>query len=88
MQLTHIEKLRKGAVHMKGDNFIPKTFAYCNNYNTLDCPESNNIQEEFCPRIEPLEIKEGEDYPEAVDIGRTMIEISRKYCQNCSNFLV
>jgi len=72
---------------MREEGFLPKIFAYCSNYNTPACPESNNIQKDFSSRIVTLEMKEGADYPEAVEIGRTVTVISKKYCQSCSDFL-
>ncbi|MBW1669071.1 MAG: hypothetical protein JRJ66_13680 [Deltaproteobacteria bacterium] len=73
---------------MIGESFVPRIFAYCSNFSTPSCPESGNIQKDFCSKIELFEIKEGEEYPEAVDIGSAMTEISKEYCQSCSNFLV
>jgi len=65
---------------MNGESFMPKIFAYCRNFNTPLCPESDNIQKDFYSKTELLEIKEGDEYPKAVDIGNSMTEISKKYC--------
>ena len=44
---------------MTGESFVSKIFPCCGNFNTTVCPESDNIQQEFYSKIEPLEIKEG-----------------------------
>jgi hypothetical protein len=72
---------------MNKDSFLPRIFAYCGNFNTPACRESGNIQNDLGTRIEPLEIRETDEYPDARDIGRIIVEISNGYCQNCSNFL-
>jgi hypothetical protein len=69
---------------MNEESFLPRIFA-CDNLSGPACPESGNIQNEFGGRIEPLEIKQGDEYPDAGDLGKIMIEISKGYCQNCAN---
>jgi hypothetical protein len=73
-------------LNMKDEVFMPRIFAYCKNFNTPVCSSSKNIQKDFYTKIEPLEVKEGQGYPDAGDIGKIMTKISKEYCQSCSNF--
>jgi hypothetical protein len=78
--------IRKRVVNMKDEVFLPKIFAYCSNFNTSGCLESENIQKLFYSKIGLLEIKVGDEFPDTGEVGKIMIEISKKYCQSCSNF--
>lgn len=71
---------------MKKESFVPRIFAYCGNFNSPACLDSDIIQMAFYERIEPLEIKVGHEYPEAGDVGKIITEISKAYCQSCSDF--
>ena len=71
---------------MNNEAFVPRIFACCRNFNTSTCLESENILKNFYTKIEPLEIKGGDGYPDIEDIGKIVTEISKEYCQSCSSF--
>jgi hypothetical protein len=79
--------LIKKEVNMIDEVFLPKIFAFCRNFNTPGCSKSEDIQEELYSKIELLEVKNLED-PDAVDIGKIMVDISKNYCYFCSDFFM
>ncbi len=62
---------------MKDEVFLPKIFTYCSNFNTSGCLESENIQNHFYSKIELLDINVGDEFPDAGDVGKIMMEISK-----------
>jgi hypothetical protein len=50
---------------MNKESFRQRIFASRGNFNGLACPVSDKIQMSLYERIEPLEIKEEHEYPEA-----------------------